>query len=208
MIRTVICDDHPLITQGLTSYLASHESIEIIATASSSKELLGLLDAVQPDVLLLDIQLPDGSGLDLCSQIKLQYPNIHILGLSNLDDRQIILQMLSKGASGYVLKSAPIEEIEQAILHIASAGVYLGTGAQKTLANTSITPQEEIPQITRREKEVLNYLSKGLSSVQIAELMFVSHLTVDVHRRNLLQKFKVNKTVNLLQKVKDLNLLD
>lgn len=208
MIRTVICDDHPLITQGLTSYLASHESIEIIATASSSKELLGLLDGVQPDVLLLDIQLPDGSGLDLCGQIKLQYPNIHILGLSNLDDRQIILQMLSQGASGYVLKSAPIEEIEQAILHIASAGVYLGTGAQKTLANTSITPQEEIPQITRREKEVLNYLSKGLSSVQIAELMFVSPLTVDVHRRNLLQKFKVNKTVNLLQKVNDLNLLD
>lgn len=208
MIRTVICDDHPLITQGLTSYLASHKSIEIIATASSSEELLSLLDAVQPDVLLLDIQLPDGSGLDLCGQIKLQYPNIHILGLSNLDDRQIILQMLSQGASGYVLKSAPIEEIEQAILHIASAGVYIGTGAQKTLANTSITPQEEIPQITRREKEVLNYLSKGLSSVQIAELMFVSPLTVDVHRRNLLQKFKVNKTVNLLQKVKDLNLLD
>ncbi|MGN5953282.1 response regulator [Sphingobacterium lactis] len=208
MIRTVICDDHPLITQGLTSYLASHESIEIIATASSSKELVSLLDVVQPDVLLLDIQLPDGSGLDLCGQIKLQYPNIHILGLSNLDDRQIILQMLSQGASGYVLKSAPLEEIEQAILHIASAGVYLGTGAQKTLANTCITPQDEIPQITRREKEVLNYLSKGLSSVQIAELMFVSHLTVDVHRRNLLQKFKVNKTVNLLQKVKDLNLLD
>lgn len=208
MIRTVICDDHPLIKQGLTSYLASHESIEIIATASSSKELLGLLDVVQPDVLLLDIQLPDGSGLDLCGQIKLQYPNIHILGLSNLDDRQIILQMLSQGASGYVLKSAPIEEIEQAILHIASAGVYLGTGAQKTLASTSINLQEEIPQITRREKEVLNYLSKGLSSVQIAELMFVSHLTIDVHRRNLLQKFKVNKTVNLLQKVKDLNLLD
>lgn len=208
MIRTVICDDHPLITQGLTSYLASHESIEIIATASSSQELHSLLDVIQPDVLLLDIQLPDGSGLDLCGQIKLQYPNIQILGLSNLDDRQIILNMLSQGASGYVLKSAPIEEIEKAILHIASAGVYLGTGAQKILASSNINPQEEIPQITRREKEVLNYLSKGLSSVQIAELMFVSPLTVDVHRRNLLQKFKVNKTVNLLQKVKDLNVLD
>lgn len=157
---------------------------------------------------MLDIQLPDGSGVDLCGQIKLQYPNVQILGLSNLDDLQIILQMLSHGASGYVLKSAPIEEIEQAILHIASAGVYLGTGAQKTLASTSITPQEEIPQITRREKEVLNYLSKGLSSVQIAELIFISPLTVDVHRRNLLQKIKVNKTVNLLQTVKDLNLLD
>lgn len=208
MIRTVICDDHPLITQGLTSYLASHESIEIIATASSSQELHNLLVDIQPDVLLLDIQLPDGSGLDLCGQIKLQYPNIQILGLSNLDDRQIILQMLSQGASGYVLKSAPLEEIEQAILHIASAGVYLGTGAQKILASSNINPQEEIPQITRREKEVLNYLSKGLSSVQIAELMFVSPLTVDVHRRNLLHKFKVNKTVNLLQKVKDLNVLD
>lgn len=208
MIRTVICDDHPLITQGLKSYIASHEQIEIVASAASAQELRELLPATQTDVLLLDIQLPDSSGIDLCGEIKRQYPHIQILGLSNLDDRNVILRMLNKGASGYVLKSAPMEEIVKAILHIYDGGVYLGEHAQKSFASAKPDLSEEIPPVTRREKEVLRYLSQGLSSTEIAEKMFVSPLTVDTHRRNLLQKFNVNKTVNLLQKAKDAGILE
>lgn len=208
MIRTVICDDHPLITQGLKSYIASHEQIEIVASAASAQELRELLPATQADVLLLDIQLPDGSGIDLCGEIKRQYPHIQILGLSNLDDRNVILRMLNEGASGYVLKSAPMEVIVTAILHIYDGGVYLGEHAQKSFASAKPDLSEEIPPVTRREKEVLRYLSQGLSSAEIAEKMFVSPLTVDTHRRNLLQKFNVNKTVNLLQKAKDAGILE
>lgn len=208
MIRTVICDDHPLITQGLKSYIASHELIEIVASAASARELRELLPATKTDVLLLDIQLPDGSGVELCGEVKRQYPHIQILGLSNLDDRNVILRMLNEGASGYVLKSAPMEEIVKAILHIYDGGVYLGEHAQKSFASAKPDLSEEIPPVTRREKEVLRYLSQGLSSTEIAEKMFVSPLTVDTHRRNLLQKFNVNKTVNLLQKAKDAGILE
>lgn len=208
MIRTVICDDHPLITQGLKSYIALHEDIQIVASASSAKELQDLLCGTEIDILLLDIQLPDGSGVDLCDEVKRQYPHIQILGLSNLDDRNVILRMLNKGASGYLLKSAPVDEIEKAILHIYEGGVYLGQSAQKSLAAINRNLSQEIPPVTHREKEVLKYLSQGLSSVQIAEKMFVSPLTVDTHRRNLLQKFNVNKTVNLLQKIKDMGVAD
>ncbi len=207
MIRTVICDDHPLITQGLKSYIDLNRQIQIVASAASAKELRDVLSVTDADVLLLDIQLPDGNGIDLCAEIKQAYPELKILGLSNLDDRNIILRMLNQGASGYLLKSAPMEEIEKAILHIYDGGVYLGQHAQNSLVLLKNNLSGEIPPVTRREKEVLHYLSQGLSSVEIAEKMFVSPLTVDTHRRNLLQKFNVSKTVNLLQKAKDLGII-
>ena len=207
MIRTVICDDHPLITQGLKSYIDLNRQIQIVASAASAKELRDVLSVTDADVLLLDIQLPDGNGIDLCAEIKQTYPELKILGLSNLDDRNIILRMLNQGASGYLLKSAPMEEIEKAILHIYDGGVYLGQHAQNSLVLLKNNLSGEIPPVTRREKEVLHYLSQGLSSVEIAEKMFVSPLTVDTHRRNLLQKFNVSKTVNLLQKAKDLGII-
>ena len=207
MIRTVICDDQPLITQGLKSYIDLNRQIQIVASAASAKELRDVLSVTDADVLLLDIQLPDGNGIDLCAEIKQAYPELKILGLSNLDDRNIILRMLNQGASGYLLKSAPMEEIEKAILHIYDGGVYLGQHAQNSLVLLKNNLSGEIPLVTRREKEVLHYLSQGLSSVEIAEKMFVSPLTVDTHRRNLLQKFNVSKTVNLLQKAKDLGII-
>lgn len=207
MIRTVICDDHPLITQGLKSYIDLNRQIQIVASAASAKELRDVLSVTDADVLLLDIQLPDGNGIDLCAEVKQAYPELKILGLSNLDDRNIILRMLNQGASGYLLKSAPMEEIEKAILHIYDGGVYLGQHAQNSLVLLKNNLSGEIPPVTRREKEVLHYLSQGLSSVEIAEKMFVSPLTVDTHRRNLLQKFNVSKTVNLLQKAKDLGII-
>ncbi|WP_436415078.1 response regulator transcription factor [Petrimonas sp.] len=207
MIRTVICDDHPLITQGLKSYIDLNRQIQIVASAASAKELRDVLSVTDADVLLLDIQLPDGNGIDLCAEVKQAYPELKILGLSNLDDRNIILRMLNQGASGYLLKSAPMEEIEKAILHIYDGGVYLGQHAQNSLVLLKNNLSGEIPLVTRREKEVLHYLSQGLSSVEIAEKMFVSPLTVDTHRRNLLQKFNVSKTVNLLQKAKDLGII-
>lgn len=206
MKRIVICDDHPLITQGIYSYLQADVELEILGSASTALELKDLLKQVEADIILMDIQLPDQSGIELCTEVKQQYPDLKILGLSNLDDRNIILNMLNAGANGYVLKSAPLEEIKLAIDHIYDGGIYLGESVQKCLAMGQ-SQQEEIPPVTRKEKEVLAYLAQGLSSIQIADIMFVSPLTVDTHRRNLMLKFKTNKTVNLLQKVKDLGIL-
>lgn len=203
MIRIIVCDDHPIINQGLQSFITLHPEMEVVATTTTLKELNETLKKVITDVLLLDIHLPDGKASEICLELKQRYPNLKILGLSNVDDPIIIQQMINDGISGYLLKSSPMDEIEEAILTTYEGGTYLSEQILNLLT-PSKTDFEEIPVITRREKEVLKHLANGLSSTQIAEKMNISPLTVDSHRKNLMQKFNVNKTVNLLQKAKGL----
>lgn len=203
MIRIIICDDHPIINEGLQSFITSHPMMEVVATATNIKQLNETLKNVVADVLLLDIHLPDGKASEICLNIKQNYPNLKILGLSNVDDPFIIQQMINDGASGYLLKNSPMAEIEGAILNIYEGSTYLSSEIINILTPSN-NDSEEIPIITRREREVLKYLSEGLSSAQIADKMNISPLTVDSHRKNLMQKFNVNKTVNLLQKAKGL----
>lgn len=203
MIRIIICDDHPIINEGLQSFITLHPQMQVVATASSIAQLKEVLRNTVADVLLLDIHLPDGKASDMCLSIKQEYPNIKVLGLSNIDDPFVIQQMINDGVSGYLLKNSPMYEIEEAILNIYSGATYLSEQTLKLLM-PSKNNTEEIPIITRREREVLKYLASGFSSAQIAEKMNISPLTVDSHRKNLLQKFNVNKTVNLLQKAKGL----
>lgn len=203
MIRIIVCDDHPIINQGLQSFITLHPQMEVVATTTTLKELNETLKNVIADVLLLDIHLPDGKASEVCLELKQRYPNLKILGLSNVDDPIIIQQMINDGISGYLLKSSPMDEIEEAILTTYEGGTYLSEQILNLLTPSN-TDFEEIPVITRREKEVLRHLANGLSSTQIAEKMNISPLTVDSHRKNLMQKFNVNKTVNLLQKAKGL----
>lgn len=206
-IRIIICDDHPLIAEGLQSLISQKEDMEIVASADSAAQLMYILENNETDIVLLDVNLPDGNGIDVCLEIKKKYPNVCVLGLSNFNERSVILRMLNNGASGYLLKSVSVKEIENAIQHIYNGGVYFGKDAQNTLS--AITKKElgEIPPITKREKEVLQHLNEGLTSQQIAEIMYISPLTVDSHRKNLLQKFSVSKTINLLQKAKELGII-
>lgn len=202
-IEIIVCDDHPLITEGLVSFIHRKNNMVIKATASTISELRELLKKTSADILLLDISLPDGSGMDMCAEVKKLYPEMKILGLSNFDERSIILRMINNGASGYLLKSASIAEIERAIKHIYDGGIYFGKETQSIIS--SITGKEilVIPPLTQREKEVLHYLADGMTSPQIGEKMFISSVTVDSHRKNLMQKFEVSKTVNLIRKAKD-----
>ncbi len=202
-IEIIICDDHPLIAQGLSSFIGQKEDLIIVATATTARELRETLAIKSADILLLDINLPDGNGLELCPEIKKKYPELKILALSNFNERSIILRMLHNGASGYLLKSSSTAEIEKAIRNIVDGNLHFGKEAQKIL--TTITAQEliEIPPVTKREKEVLKYLADGLTTPQIAKKMFVSAVTVDSHRKSLMQKFEVNKTVILLQRARE-----
>ena len=135
------------------------------------------------------------------------YPHIKVIALSNHDERSFIVRMLGNKASGYLIKSTSIGELEKAIKEVYRGGIYFGEDAQKVLVSMAEVMQVEVPPITKREKEVLEYISQGLSSPQIAEKMFISSQTVDSHRKNLMAKFGVNKTISLVQKAKDLNFL-
>lgn len=206
-IKIIICDDHPLIKEGIQSFISQKDDLEIVATAGSLSELNDALESYEADILLLDVNLPDGNGVDICIDVKKRFPDMSVLGLSNFNERSVIIRMLNNGASGYLLKSASVQEIEQAIRHIYEGGVYFGKEAQNTLAALTKKELSDIPPITKREKEVLQYLNQGFTSQQIADAMYISPLTVDSHRKNLLQKFNVSKTINLLQKAQELGMI-
>ena len=115
MIKIIICDDHPLITEGLKSFIENRDEMQIVATATSAAELWQVLEENETDVLILDISLPDGNGVDICAKVKKMYPHIKVIALSNHDERSFIVRMLGNKASGYLIKSTSIGELEKAI---------------------------------------------------------------------------------------------
>ena len=206
-IKVIICDDHPLISEGFQTFLSKKEDMQLVASVPSQKELNQFLSENTADVLILDIHLEDACGTEVCKDITHRFPQIKVIGLSNLEDSDIIMKMIANGASGYLVKSTPVSEIEIAIRTVHSGEVYLGREAQKILTQFSQKKTNEIPLITSREKEVLKLLAQGLSSAQAAEILFISPQTVDSHRKSLLNKFKVNKTVNLISKARELGII-
>mgnify|MGYP001485765424 CR=1 FL=1 len=206
-IEIIICDDHPLIAEGLSGFIQKQPLMKIKAFASCGEELIKTLETCTADILMLDINLPNENGLDLCLRIKKDYPDLKILVLSNLNQRSVILRMLQNGASGYLLKSESTKDIEQAIYQIYDGGIYFGAETQKILSSHAVNELNDIPAVTRREKEVLEYLAEGLTTPEIAKRMFISQLTVDSHRKSLLKKFGANKTINLIQMAKDVRII-
>lgn len=208
IIKIIICDDHPLINEGLQKMINDISNMMIIATAPSVTGLMDILPQNQPDVILLDINLPDGNGVDVCLAIKKKFPRVKILVISSQGDRSSLISMIRNGASGYLLKSAGAQEIENAINLVYQGGTYYSDEMQKLVASVlSDLLQNEQPPVTRREKEILVCLKQGLSTQQIAEKLSISPFTVETHRKNLLAKFNVGKTINMLEKASAMGLI-
>lgn len=195
----MIIDDHPMVIEGLRSLLADQPDIHILYSCTVGKEAFRLLNEVSDrrvDVVLLDINLPDISGTDLCAGIAVAFPSIRILGMSTYSEASLIYQMIQHGAKGYLLKNASADELVRAIHLVHDGQVYFSPEVQKILAEFSI---KDKPQLTRREKEVLKLIADGITTQQIAEKLFVSPLTIETHRRNLMQKFGVNNAPAMIR---------
>ena len=195
-IKLFITDDHYMVVEGIRSLLLQEKKIEWMGHAMNAESCLAFLHQQQPDVLLLDINLPDKSGIDLCKEIKGKYPAIYILGLSSFNQQSYIQKMMNNGASGYVLKNATREEIVEAIETVVAGDVFFSLEVATTMEENK---DSKIPVITRREKEVLHLIAEGLTNNQIAEKLFISTTTVDTHRNSLLSKFEVKNTANLIR---------
>jgi DNA-binding NarL/FixJ family response regulator len=194
-IKVFITDDHYMVVEGIRSILQLEKNIEWLGHAMTAASCMAFLHSQQPDVLLLDINLPDKSGIDLCKEIKAKYPDIQILGLSSFNQQSYIQKMMQNGASGYVLKNASIEEIVNAIEAAMNGEIFLSDQASIAIDENK---NAQIPVITRREKEVLMLIAKGLINKEIADKLFISTTTVDTHRKNLLAKFQVKNTASLI----------
>lgn len=194
-----------MIVEGIRSLLQNEANIEWLGHAMSGESCLAFLKEQQPDVLLLDVNLPDVSGIDLCRQIKSTYPGVQIIALSSFNQQSFIQKMLEHDASGYVLKNASREELIRAIQKVMEGELFLSREA--ALAMEQRTPAPKIPVLTRREKEVLVWIARGLTNAEIADKLFISTTTVDTHRKNLLTKFEAKNTASLVHMASEADII-
>lgn len=173
--------------------------------ATNAASCLAFLQQQKPDVLLMDINLPDASGIDLCKEVKESYPAIYILGLSTFNQQSFIEKMITNGASGYVIKNATQQELMEAIHTVVKDKQYLSFDAAVTLRKPDA--ENNIPVITRTEKKVLGLIAEGLTNNEIARQLFISNTTVDTHRKNLLSKPGAKNTALLIRITAQLKLV-
>jgi DNA-binding NarL/FixJ family response regulator len=197
MITVFIIDDHQMIIEGIHSLLQNEKDIEWMGSARLPDELLNILKTRQPDVLLMDINLPQKSGLDLCSEVKETYPGVQIIGLSTSFQASVIRKMRENGASGYLLKDASKKEIVTALHEVNQGREYVSFSVAEVLKQKTRTDQ--LPVLTKREKEVLELIAEGWTNQEIADKLFLNCTTVDSHRKNMLTKFNAKNTAALVK---------
>lgn len=195
MIRVFIVDDHPMVVEGIRSMLMQMPEIEVAGHAMNAASCLGYFVKNTADVVLLDINLPDQSGMDVCKTLLRRNPELKIIALTNLDQLTYLQGMKDAGARGYLLKNSSVDEIESAIRKVmAGKETWLGREDMRE----SIHDHNQLL-LTRREIEVLRLIAEGLTNHEIAEKLFVSDSTVDSHRKNLISKLQVKNTAALVR---------
>jgi DNA-binding NarL/FixJ family response regulator len=204
-IKLFIVDDHYMVIEGIRALLHNETDIIWLGHATNAASCMAFLQQQLPDVILMDINLPDKSGIDLCKEIKSKYPSLKVLGLSTFNQQSFIEKMMINGASGYILKNASGQELMEGISTILQGKEYLSFDAAITLRN--IDKNCITPVITRREKEVLELIADGFTNNEIAKQLFLSCTTVDTHRKNLLAKFEAKNIASLIKLAMQLHMI-
>jgi DNA-binding NarL/FixJ family response regulator len=206
MISVYIVDDHSVVIEGIYSLLQREKNIEVIGYATNADNCVQYFLRHTADIILMDISLPDMSGIELCKLIKTSYPGIMVLALSTFNEGTYVRKMMENGASGYLLKNAGRQEIIDAIQLVMKGKIYFSFEAGHALK--AITEQQDAtPPITKREKEVLAEIADGLTNQQIAGKLFISIDTVESHRKNLYSKLNVKNTAMLIRFAVENNLV-
>lgn len=200
-LKIGIADDHLLIIKGFESMLQTFTDCELLFTALSGEELFAKLQQGLPDILLLDIQLPDASGIDLCKEVNSKYPSVRIMALTNLEETVYVKKMMRNGASGYLLKSADPPTLQQAIAALSRNEQYIDARIEKAMLNEAISGKKKGNQVllTKRETEILTLIANELTNQEIADKLFISLRTVETHRQNLIEKLNVKNTAGLVR---------
>jgi len=197
-LRTVIVDDHPIVIAGLKTLLQNEPNLDIVTEFYGGNDLISYIKINPTDLILLDITLPDINGMDLCLLIKKISVQTIILILSNHTERSIIMQTIQNGASGYLLKNSSLAELRYCIAEAMKGNICYSREVIEIMSRPTKNQLRITPQLTRREKQILGLLAQGKTSLIIGEELFLSPLTVDTHRRNLLQKFEVKNVAELI----------
>jgi two-component system response regulator NreC len=209
-VRVLIVDDHAVVRSGIRLLLAAEEDIEPVGEAGSVREAIFQARALEPDLVLLDIVMPDGSGLDAVPQLLHEHPELKILVLSMQDDPQYVRQAFAAGASGYVLKEAADVEVVGAIREVARGGRYVHPelGARLVAAEAAERRRAEEDPLSEREREVLRLLALGHTNQEISKQLYISVRTAETHRAHIMQKLRLQTRAELVRYALEQGLLE
>ena len=215
MHRVAIADDHAMFVDGIESILRDEETIKVVDRCFDGKSVFPMLSKQQFDVLLLDINLPDISGIEVAKKINTDFPDVKIIAVSMYNEESIVSEMLNNGAQGYILKNTGRAELVQAIETVASGQTYFSKDVTETIMGALLKKPTQkktstflIPEISKRELEVLALIVKEYTTPEIAEKLFISLKTVESHRSSLVSKLNVRNTAGLVRAAIELKLVE
>jgi DNA-binding NarL/FixJ family response regulator len=201
-IRILIADDHQIVRQGLRNLLEKEPDMRVVAEADDGRATVRMVREISPDVVIMDVAMPDLNGIEATRQIVAEFPKIKVIALSMYADQRFVLNMLKAGASGYLLKDCAFEELTRAIRLVMSHKTYLSSGVTDivvkdyTSGNNSGQPSV-FSTLSPREREVLQLMAEGKSTSQIADLLHVSVKTIETHRQQVMHKLNIHSVAEL-----------
>ena len=201
-IKVLIADDHQIVRQGLRTLLEKEPDLEVVAEAENGRSTVRLVRERHPEVVIMDVAMPDLNGIEATRQIISENPKVKVIALSMYADRRFVSNMLKAGASGYLLKDCASEELVRAIRVVLTHKTFLSPGVAdivvKDYVQTPMGPEASVFNVlSNREREVLQLMAEGKSTNQIAELLHVSVKTVETHRQQMMQKLKMHSVAEL-----------
>jgi len=198
MIRVIIVDDHPVVRRGLKQIIAAEQDMQVVGEAESAREALRVIRQTACDAVVLDITLPDGSGLDVLSQLKSERPTLPVLIMSMHQEELYALRVLKAGASGYLMKDSIPEELIKAIRKITSGGKYINPAVAERLASEFASTEKSLHEnLSDREFQILCLIASGKSLKEIGATLCISDKTVSSYRSRILEKMKMSTNADL-----------
>jgi DNA-binding NarL/FixJ family response regulator len=197
-IKIIIADDHKLFAEGLVHIINEIENTQLIATAGNGRELLQLMNSHQPNLVLLDINMPVMNGLEALKELKKRHPQVRVIILSMHYEKYMVSQVMQDGAEGYLIKTSDKEEFKTAIKRVCDGGKYFSADLTTHLLSPQSITDSRVNLLSRREIEIIALLADGLGSAQIGDKMSISPRTADTHRNNILQKLGLRNTAELI----------
>lgn len=201
-IKIILADDHKILREGLKALIVKEPGLEVVAEAENGEKAVRLADKFSPDVIIMDISMPDLNGIEATSQILANNPDIKVIALSIHSDKRYVSNMLKAGAKGYLLKGCAFEELLKAVQTVQSCRIYLSPSIDEIVVNDYIqkikTPQASLlPELTSREREVIQLIAEGHRTKQIASHLNLSVKTIETHRSQAMDKLNLHSVAEL-----------
>jgi two-component system, NarL family, response regulator NreC len=203
-VTVLLVDDHPIVRQGLRNLLDSMPDFKVVGEAGDGLQALEMIEKVQPQVLVIDVVMPGLTGLEVTQRVKRQWPAVKVIILSMQNNEAYVVSALKSGASGYILKDTGPEELVDAIRTVVKGERYLSKQLSERIINAYVSKMDEAEvdpydTLTNREKEILHLVAEGFTNQEIAERLFISPRTAELHRSNVLNKLSLKNQVDLVR---------